>query len=1422
MFNKIGTRPARLKPERLRLLAVLSGVFCLVFGSVVALPTVSFAAQNNGIKLTAELSSEDGGQATVGDTMTFKGTWDASDADPKSGDTFTVTLPEELGFKGTVPFDLLGSEGTTVWGSCLTNSPSNGIMTCTLSDEVTGKEEVKGTFELEVTATAAATEETVEFNLNGEIVKVDLPGTGGIDDGLPVTDKMSKTGKLNSNKWSVGWTINLPGSRLAGKDVVNVMEDLSANHQLCDPSGLKIVAVRGDVETDVTSISTTSTDVTSPYDFKFVLTKPEGGWDAKTTYQITYNTCTTSGEIDEKGTEYTNEAYVDVLGESSGVIGVKQDWDFSNSVTKSGSVLGNTNRNGVIQWTVNVSGDKLVGKDSFTFSDTLSGDHALCKDANDKYTVKGLKIDERYGPNPDTAEKLQTLSEDQLARKVTAAEDGKSFKVEFETGDGFAFKSKNYVYRITYQTCATTDGLPAGGTAFTNEANVDGTIDGSTAKVPGRTDTKTGAINTTAVTLDGVEYLPQTTMNWKITVPGEKLTDPDQIYAALKVTDELSDTQTVCGTGDDVKARLGLKVQAVDQISNGGLATVNLTDSVTAAADGNNLTFSIDEPTLKIPGKAEPVKGWSKEYQYVISYTTCTASGGMDAAETKYGNAATVAGKTYEQTVTQSNKGSGTGQGVERGSVAISKAITDNTAAQFVPDGSKFTVHVQEIDPDGKVQMEYNLAVPLNGDPVKGLNSRGKGWTVKLTEPTFPSIPGVTFGAPKFVASEGVTPSEDGTSAVATLTPASNVNVSLTNTAKLGSVTIDKKVEGPAAGLSDVTAFPITAKIDTSALGDSFPAQADRTFNLKPGEPVTLNDLPIGAVVAFSETLPPTTDLITWAPAVISPEKVTVTAENVATPALVTVTNTANRTLGTFSLAKNVTGDQADNAAVPETVTVTATWEQDGEPHSKELTLPTDGTSVEFGENLYVGTKVTLTETPLTDGSSIAWGAPTWSGTGVVLDDEDTARDDGTAVVTVTRDAEALVSLENHAATSTAGISILKAVGGEAAEAVKDVDPAPEFTVLAKWKDANGEDQSKELTIDAVEPTLLPVNLPAGTVVTLSELKAPKIDGVNWGSVGFAGTEVEDVGDGTATVVVSDQQSDVTLVTVTNEATWKPGTFELSKQITGIDTDREDVPDSVNVTATWNLDGEEQSKVLTVPTDGTAVAFGEDLPYQTEVILTEETPESSDAFTWATPVWDGAKVDEGNGDGSAVLTIGAGTTASIKLTNEAEASLGTVNLTKTLSGDGAEAVSADTKFPVTATWTDILGEEQTCEIVVTPGEPVSIEGLPLGTEVTFTEGEVAVPAGVAWEGATWVAGSDSVTVEADGSAATVVITGEPDSTAELTLDNAYSDTPSEKPGDDMPNTGAQGTLVLAIGGLVLVAAGTGAVLVARRRQTVQG
>ena len=791
-----------------RLLATLTvvGLAAVAAGS---LPSAAYAAPNPNVVVTdVVITGGGGGQATIGDTLTVSGSWDATQANPVPGDTFTIGLPPELGFDQPVPFTLDGpdSDGdVTTWATCLTD-PATDVATCTFTAAVADYPElVQGTFEFEVEAVLTTTEEEVVFNLNGVAVRVDLPGTGGIDDGVVLADDWTKTGKLNANKWSMRWTIELPGSRLAGEDAVNILEQVSDNHQLCDPSNLKIETVRGSTVVNVTSIGATSTDVSAPYDFSIVLTAPDGGFDPNVTYRITYDTCTPDKQIDPTGTEYTNQATIDVWGESSGVIGVTQDWSFSDQISKQGSVLGGSERNGKIQWTVTVAGDHLAGKDDFTLTEALTGDHALCAD-----TISNLRVYERYGPSGDR----QTDITGQLT-KTTVSSSSSAFEVQLAVapGSSFEFKPNDYLYLIQYRTCATTDGLPEAGTVFGNQANVDGAIDAGEATVPGRTERKTGAIGTSSVTIDGVEYLPQTTLNWSITVPGEKLVDVD---SALTVTDTLTSTHQVCeGSGGDIASRLGLQVEARDQIQGGGLATVNLTSSVTAALNGNEITITIPQPTLPLPGGASET-GFSREYQYVIRYTTCTTSGGMDAPGTTYGNSAEVAGKSYTQTVTQNNRGSGTGQGMRRGTVAITKALADTPGAEFVPAGTEFAVHVKEIDPTGTVQVEYDLDVPVDGAPVSGFNARGNGWTIELSEPTFPAVPGVTFGDPVFTESPGVTVNGDGTVATVALVPATNIQVGLTNTALLGSLEVVKAVDGAASSLVDPElTYQVTASIDT-------------------------------------------------------------------------------------------------------------------------------------------------------------------------------------------------------------------------------------------------------------------------------------------------------------------------------------------------------------------------------------------------------------------------------------------------------------------------------------------------------------------------------------------------------------------------------------------------------------------------------
>ncbi|MEZ7897784.1 MAG: DUF5979 domain-containing protein [Flaviflexus sp.] len=869
------------------------------------------------------------------------------------------------------------------------------------------------------------------FDLNGTDVPVELPGEGGISDGIVLPDEWSKSGYMNSNNWSMTWTIELPGTNLVGNETLTVHDTLGAGHQLCTPASVKVETVRGSTVVDVSSIAELDNVTTTlPQEFDIVLTAPEGGFDPNVTYQITYETCTPDGQIDPAGTTYDNNASVAIWGESKGSGVENHPWHAG--VAKSGSVLGSADRNGLIAWTVTIDGDALVGNDSLTIEDTLGDGHEVTAE-----TLENLTITERYGPSGQR----DTDVTDLLA-KSDDSWTANSFEATYTVpaDDSFDFKASDYRYIIRYTTKVTQDDLPTGGTTYSNDALVNG-FEATTnpEKVPDRSQGKSGSINTKARTLDGVEHLPQTTVQWRVRIPGEKLASLD---GDLVLTDTLSDSHTVCVPGDPtggLKAQLGFTFEAIDQINDGGLPTAQLGDSVTAAFDeeSNELTFTIPQPELIQPD-GTTTTGFSPEYQYLLSYTTCTTSGGMDGVGTVYGNDIEGAGIDWGTSATQNYSGSGTGQGTTRGSVAISKTIDESApGADFVPDGTEFTVHVQEINPSGGVEVEYDLRVPANGDPISGFNARGRGWTIILTEPSFPNVPGVAFGDPVFTASENVVVEDGGKRAIAALTPGANIAVELTNQTELGAVSVEKDLvieDDSIIGSDELPeSYAVTAHINTDGLGDLVPDSWSEELTLVPGTPVIIDDLLIGAVVTFTEVTPATTDFLTWAAPLFSPESVTVAAGSDDNPTQVTVTNTVDRTTGTLSISKTVTGDQADNAAVPETVTVNATWNEEGVEGSKTLEVPTDGTSVPLGEDLLVGTEVTLTEVVPADGSSIAWGTPIWTVNGTVVDN---------AVVTIGQE-NAAIEIENVANTSTATISLIKAVSGEAADSVPSNAPSP-------------------------------------------------------------------------------------------------------------------------------------------------------------------------------------------------------------------------------------------------------------------------------------------------------------------------------------------------------------------------------------------
>ncbi|GAA3029687.1 DUF5979 domain-containing protein [Microbacterium dextranolyticum] len=747
--------------------------------------------------------------------------------------------------------------------------------------------------------------------------------------------------------------------------------------------------------------------------------------------------------------------------------------------------------------------------------------------------------------------------------------------------------------------------------------------------------------------------------------------------------------------------------------------------------------------------------------------------------------------------------------------VGTTTAYTLNNVASFPTttfSAKKVVDNADNVDLSGIPSYELDYTYPAGAAFAAGKGSL----TLPATGEVVTSTP-VPVGAQITLSEDAPAPIAGATWADAQISPKTftaaagdPVAVTVTNTITktLGGVQIVKKVEGPAAGQvpADKT-YSVTASFQVPA---GSPAVADRTLSLVAGTPQSIDGLPVGTTVTFSEVKPADDDTFTWADPMFAPSN-TATVGSEATS--VTLTNSVSRTLGTFDLAKKVTGDQAQNPKVPAGFSVVASWKDaSGAAQTKTLTLPANGTAVPFGENVQVGTAVTLSEAKPADGSGITWAQPVWSGTGIA------PQSDGSAIVTVAKGPGTHLVIENTANTTVAGLSIQKKVSGDAQG---EVPAGTTFPVTASWKAADGTAVTKKLNLDpTASATLIDGKLPAGTVVTLTEGAAPSFPTVVWGNPSFTaeGASITPTDDPkTVTVTVPDSNGASVLVSLTNVANWAPGTFTLSKTVSGIAPSVAGFPKSIDVTASW-LDekGEPQTAGLSLPTDGTVVGFGRTLPKGTKVTLSEVTPDATAAFHWNAPQWAEADGLVANADGTATVTIGAAQTAAVALANSVTGQFGSVTITKVISGAGADNVAADTQFPVKATWTDLLGATQERNVSVSAAQPVTIDGVPLGTQVTLTEGAVSVPAPAHWAGATWSSTASNVTLSADGTSATIVVTAK-DATsaaAALTLDNSFTaDAPP------LPSTGGDLTslVFLLVGGVLIALAGL--VLVRRTRRS---
>ncbi|GAB3146168.1 hypothetical protein GCM10027058_03440 [Microbacterium neimengense] len=348
-----------------------------------------------------------------------------------------------------------------------------------------------------------------------------------------------------------------------------------------------------------------------------------------------------------------------------------------------------------------------------------------------------------------------------------------------------------------------------------------------------------------------------------------------------------------------------------------------------------------------------------------------------------------------------------------------------------------------------------------------------------------------------------------------------------------------------------------------------------------------------------------------------------------------------------------------------------------------------------------VGTRIKLSESDAKVKSYVVTGAGA-------------ADADGYRALTGTGTTLALVVTNTLFAPGT--ITVTKQVTGDFTLASDQLEDAV-FTVAYSSAAGSG---TLELKSAAWKATSLP--LPYGTVVTLSE---PTITGAD-PSVSFA-TPVwssGDNGDGTATVTVGDGTD--TALTLTNPSTLLTGTFSVTKDVTGPGQSR--VPAATAFVAQYSTDGGTTWIDLAEVTDGETVTGPAALPTGSTVLVREKTPPTLPDVAWGAVAFSGTGVVD-NGDGTATVTIGNGTTVQVTMQNPTTPLNGQFSVTKDVTGPGATLLDPDTTFDIDYTWS---GGDGT--LTVRNGETATSPALPTGTVVTVTEvaPTTGLPSGAAW------------------------------------------------------------------------------------------
>ena len=268
---------------------------------------------------------EPGQQIFVNDGAVLDLRWDATAADPKPGDSFSVQIPAAFRIREQRTIPML-DEKKAERGSCVfTQSQA----TCTFNDSIVGKDELRGTLRTEIVAVAAAAEDDLVFGLNGVATKIATENKGGVKARagrpLPLDQWAKSITPFTEKATQLNWQVQFMGATVSKTPDAPVewsfTDEIGPGQEFFGSVQLHRVNRTGDDGLPVPArqqLDTSAPGATNGYEITFTQEGPtkltiavKGQFEPRTQYQVSYSTRPTTpyGTI-QKGFAYQNTAFL--------------------------------------------------------------------------------------------------------------------------------------------------------------------------------------------------------------------------------------------------------------------------------------------------------------------------------------------------------------------------------------------------------------------------------------------------------------------------------------------------------------------------------------------------------------------------------------------------------------------------------------------------------------------------------------------------------------------------------------------------------------------------------------------------------------------------------------------------------------------------------------------------------------------------------------------------------------------------------------------------------------------------------------------------------------------------------------------------------------------------------------------------------